>query len=117
MATERKSQNQAAQQNNPLDAFPELKEKLGDAAKPEDIIEEMAKLLAERDRRLAVESEPTAILSAQIPVSLRDKVSDIAESHHGLSRKKIIVDALYLYLDENPKLVEEAQAYKEKQQS
>lgn len=117
MATEKKSQNQTAQQNNPLDAFPELKEKLGDAAKPEEIIEEMARLLAERDRRLAVESEPTAILSAQIPVSLRDKVSSIAESHHGLSRKKIIVDALYLYLDENPKLVEEAEEYREKQQS
>lgn len=110
--------NQKAQDDSikaTMEKYPELKERVGSTPSALEVIEELRRLLEEKDRKIMQESEPTVIMSAQVPVSLRTRVQEIAKAHENLSMKRIIVDSLNDYIDAHPELVPDGNDRKDDQ--
>ena len=88
-----------------IEKYPELKDRGITPDSPiTKVLDEISTLLEEKDKRLEEESEPTALLSAHVPKSLKERVSAIAKSNNGLTMRQMIIESLYDYIYKHPEL-------------
>lgn len=91
-----------------IEKYPELKDRGITPDSPiTKVLDEISALLEEKDRRLEEESEPTALLSAHVPKTLKERVSAVAKHNSGLTMRQIIIESLYDYLYKHPELLPE----------
>lgn len=91
-----------------IEKYPELKDRGITPDSPiTKVLDEISALLEEKDKRLEEESEPTALLSAHVPKSLKERVSAIAKSNSGLTMRQMIIESLYDYIYKHPELLPE----------
>lgn len=91
-----------------IEKYPELKDRGITPDSPiTKVLDEISTLLEEKDKRLEEESEPTALLSAHVPKSLKERVSSIAKSNNGLTMRQMIIESLYDYIYKHPELLPE----------
>lgn len=86
-----------------LESNPQLAAQVGDKATEKEILEALNSMFLDQKRQIDAGKEPTKMLSAQIPLSLHDTISEISKTYK-VSRKKIVVDALYEFLEHNKQL-------------
>lgn len=91
-----------------IEKYPELKDRGITPDSPiTKVLDEISALLEEKDKRLEEESEPTALLSAHVPKTLKERVSSVAKNNSGLTMRQIIIESLYDYLYKHPELLPE----------
>lgn len=81
-----------------LESNPALAAQVGDKATEKEILEALNEMFLDQKRQIDAGKEPTKMLSAQIPVSLHDTISEISKTYK-ISRKQLVVDSLYEYLE------------------
>lgn len=88
-----------------VEKYPELADRgITENTPITDVLDEVSKLLEERDERLNARQEKLVLLSAQVPVSLKKKVQKMSK-YTGTPMKRIISDSLYEYMSRNPQLL------------
>ena len=91
-----------------IEKYPELKDRGITPDSPiTKVLDEISALLEEKDKRLEEEAEPTALLSAHVPKTLKERVSAVAKHNSGLTMRQIIIESLYDYLYKHPELLPE----------
>lgn len=98
-----------------IEKYPELKDRGITPDSPiTKVLDEISALLEEKDKRLEEESEPTALLSAHVPKTLKERVSAVAKNNSGLTMRQIIIESLYDYLYKHPELLPEDEQKEDK---
>lgn len=84
---------------------PQLHKLLGDNPSMEELVDALTNRLRMMETRVKAKNEPTAILTAQVRVSLRDKLSAVAETNSNYNRRMVIEEALSDWMEKHSDLI------------